>query len=169
MVNIDIKVDVGDIKDNPASKMRKLEEELYKYLANDLSKDIEKEYEATIENWSSAPEFKSTMLEPSGAIILQVAPYGRGKQKWRWVSEGTRKRVITAKSPNKMMRFPRNYAPKTVRYGPYGGSGAKTGPIVLAKRVTHQIKPRLFSLQIVRNVTPSIRRDVTRIVRRTLT
>ena len=168
MANIQITVDVGDTNKNPAKVLRKLDKELSKYLESNLGPDLVKEYQKTTTGWNSPPDFKNIYKETSvqGNKVLTVGPYGRGKTKWQWVSDGTRRRVIMAKNPNGMMKFPRNYIPKTTASGYWGGPGLRYGPTVLAKRVVHQIEARKFSEKIKNAQEPIIKIEVDRLVRR---
>ena len=111
MTEIQITVDLGNKSKNPAKQLEKFDQALSEYLERDLSKQLIGEFEKTTANWKSPPEFRSNYSR--ARQVSTVGPYGRGKQKWRWVSEGTPRRTITAKKPNGMMRFPRNYTPKT--------------------------------------------------------
>lgn len=168
MAEIQIKVNLGDANKNPVKVLQKLDKELSQYMRDDLAKDLVQEFKKTTSTWREPPEFRSTYRETDvqGRKVLTVGPYGRGKTKWQWVSDGTRRRTIMAKNPNGMMKFPRNYIPKTTASGYWGGSGLRFGPTVLAKRVSHQIEARKFSEKIKNVQEPIIKIELDQLVRR---
>lgn len=168
MAEIQIKVDLGDKTKNPAKILQKLDQEISDYLKHDLSKALVQEFEKTTSGWNKPPEFRDVYQETDvqGRKTLTVSPYGRNKTKWQWVSDGTRRRTIMAKNPNGMMKFPRNYVPKTTASGYWGGAGLRYGPTVLAKRVSHQIEARKFSEKIKNVQEPIIKIELDQLVRR---
>jgi len=166
MPEIKITVDLGDKNKSPVKRLKQFDKDLTRYLEKDLSNDLKKDYGETVKNWSGPPEFRSIYRELQTKKVLTVGPHGRGRKKWGWVSDGTPRRTITAKRPNGMMRFPRNYTPKTTPGGSYGGPGLKHGPIVLAKRVSHQINARKFSEKIKEKQEPKIKQKLERMAKR---
>lgn len=149
----------------PADRLKKLFKKLENYMKNDLGRTLQKDMEATVENWKGKPDMVKTVSTPYNTRIqLTVEPKGRGATNWRRISEGTKRRTIRAKTP-RGMSFQEGYTPKTTPRGKYGGPGKRYGKWRRnVSRVTHQIEARKFAPRIMKKRERQIHRDVTVII-----
>lgn len=98
------------------------------------------------------PTFKARKIVTPNYWAVDVWPgAGKGADKWRWASGGTRKRRIVPKKPGGVLVFRADYQPITRGGGQYRGPGKATGELVFTRLVkNHRIKPRNFEKTILR-------------------
>jgi len=103
-------------------------------------------FERVVVNWDHKPEFKARKHYSADDLRIDVYPAGQHKDKWIWVSGGTRGGYKIPKGGSGYLAFQTGYKPKTKPPGKFGGPGTYTGPWVRGvMQVTHPgIEPRNF-------------------------
>lgn len=155
-------------RNHPADKLIKLWPALEKHMKYKVKPMLVKDMENTTKNWKTKPKMEATISYPYGTRLqLTVEPKGRGSTNWKRISAGTRVRTIRAKTP-RGMSFRTGYSPKTTPGGRYGGSGKRYGPwrrkVMTVRR--HRIRPRQFSIKILKRREKTIRNGFNDVVRK---
>ena len=140
---------------------------------------LEELHQRIVNQWSGdKPGFKGYIYMSKLGISIRVRTTGsqHGRDKWRWLTEGTglygpkhKKYPIHPRKPGGVLVFPSNYVPRTRpgAGGQYKGPGKSSGPTVFAKKVMHPgIKPRPFPKVIARWARPRFVKQMENAIRR---
>lgn len=116
--------------------MAVLEAEFEKYAPYLLS-----EFKKTTAHWKGEkPVFKAVMTPHKGRNIrLEIRVLGpqKGRDKWRWLNEGTKPHTIRPKGKGYPLRFQAGYQAGSKPGQTFTTSGRKSGEMVAAMEVHH--------------------------------
>lgn len=124
-----------------------------------------------VDEWSGEkPVFKARKVITKDYIAIDVYPTGgKGKDKWIWLTQGTKPHVIVPKREGGILAFPLGYKPRTKAgaSGQYKGPGKANGKTVYAKKVNHPgTKPRHLTEAIARWAKPKFTKQIENAIRR---
>jgi hypothetical protein len=89
-------------------------------------------FDEKVSDWSVAPEFKTRKFITLDDITLNVYPAGEGKQRWIWVSRGTKGPYKIPKAGPAFLAFSLGYSARTKPRGrAHVGTGKATGPKIV--------------------------------------
>lgn len=148
ILNYRITTLIPDVKFNAASAI--FQSEIDSVMRNKTKEDLRKLFKRTIAGWKSYPIFRGTINKSTNYYIrLAFRPTGEHKQKWIWVSRGTRPHMIYPRG-NYRLRFRSRYTPST-RVGSIDSqANRKFGPIITPNFVSHPgTEARDFEGQII--------------------
>jgi hypothetical protein len=144
-------------KFDPKKLMQDIADEMDKfapYLVND--------FERVTRSWKGdKPNFVPIRVKKGPVdMILEVrVTGGKGKDKWKWLDQGTKPHVIRPKRPGYPLRFKTGYQAGSKPGTLFTSSGSYTGPEVRAKSVRHPGNAaRKWTELIVKNNQPSFER-----------
>lgn len=135
-------------------KAPEVKKKLEKVLTNPVKKHFVEEFEWVVDDWKGKPKFKARAFITLDYIKVNVFPAGPNKQKWIWVSRGTKGPYMIPKAGPGLLAFTVGYQPRTWPVGYHHlGSGTATGEsIVIFKQIEHPgIKARLFEEDIAKH------------------
>ncbi len=145
------------------SQAEKVRDMLGDALDSEAKPMLIKRFNRVVANWSGKPTFKARKFVRVDKMWIDVFPAGEHKDKWKWVSRGTRPHKIAARNAP-MLAFmwggPGSYKPKTTPGGGYGGPGAVVGgKMHFRKSVNHPGNaPREFEEKIAKEAKPEFSR-----------
>jgi len=116
-------------------------------LTDPVKKKFVAEFENVVSDWSGPPKFKARAFITFDYIKINVFPSGANKDKWIWVSRGTRGPYPIPKGGPGFLAFTLGYSARTKPRGQHHvGSGTASGPQVFGvMQVMHPgIKAREF-------------------------
>lgn len=141
-------------------------------------KEMQLQYKRITARWTHKPKFNIETEISIRIIRLTILPETNnlaGKI-FNWIDRGTGKfgkrgapYEIKPKPGNLkgVLRFRRNYTPKTAPVAQFGGPGIKGGPWVSKKRVLHPgIEARRFTEVLLARMTPPLKRRIDNAIRR---
>jgi hypothetical protein len=89
------------------------------------------EFDGVVSDWSGKPQFKARKFIRVDKIWITVFPAGPNKDKWIWVSRGTKGPYPIPKAGPSFLSFVLGYSARTKPRGQaHVGSGTATGPAV---------------------------------------
>lgn len=131
-----------------------------------IGKEIRLDYRSTTATWEGVkPAFEIDTSITANRYRIYVGPRGlsgKGRQKWLWVSEGTKAHdiaagVISGKGKKKALAFPGTFTAKTIPGVIGSGPGASGGETVVRRIVHHPgTKPRKFDKVIGKKWRPLV-------------
>lgn len=132
--------------------------------------------EKRMEKWEEPAEIKARKFITKDSIEVTVFPAGKHKQKWIWLTKGTKGGYKIPKQPKTtgtlafMWDGPGSYIPKTTPSGGYGGPGMVLGgEMHYPRQVEHPgIEARNFEEKIRKEYSEEFRRTMENIWRRTI-
>jgi len=110
-------------------------------------------FDDVVSDWSGKPDFKARKFITLDYIKVNVFPAGANKQKWIWVSRGTKGPYLIPKAGPGLLAFTMGYSARTKPVGQHHvGSGTATGDsVVMFGQVEHPgIEARLFEETIAK-------------------
>lgn len=160
---------VGKRKDHP--NWAGIVEEVKQTMERETKPMLIEYHERITNEWDGEkPVFKARKVVNKDAIAVYVwATGGKGKDKWKWLTEGTKPHKIRPKKPGGVLAFPSGYTPRTRpgAGGQYKGPGKSSGDTVFAKEVDHPgNKPRPFPKVIARWAKPKFVKQINNAIRR---
>lgn len=132
---------------DPYKVLREVEKTMRKEVADDFKRDFGK----TVRTWEEKPNFRSVFFKHPNQYVLTVAPSGEFADRYGWIDQGTRARIIVPKSPNTRLKFQGGPYKSKTRPGVIGSQqGGPTGAFVYPTIVKRYpgIKAREFSKAI---------------------
>lgn len=146
-------------KDFPMKLYDRVEKSLIDYLKRGAGPTIQKEMKSATRTWQHKPDFPIEFRYLQWKMWIQVAPQGKNRDKWKFVSRGTRVRHAQM-SPD----FKAKTRPGSLR------SSAGRGGVVRVSRAFHgpPIEAREFEEQIIDKHERSIRAEAGRVVKKAL-
>lgn len=138
-------------------KAPEVKRKLGAFIDDDVKKHFIEEFEGVVSDWKNQPEFKARKFITSDYIKVRVFPAGPNKDKWIWVSRGTKGPYPIPKSGPSLLSFSLGYSARTKPRGrAHVGSGTASGPAVIGvMQVQHPgIKAREFEEVIAENNKP---------------
>jgi hypothetical protein len=160
MVQMDITVKLPPKNQMPLGQLAKAETLVEGALKGNVKNRLRKAMLKRVANWETRPNFRSRFSKPAntfGQII--VFPSGPGRDKWLWVSRGT-KRVTRYPVRSRFLIFRTGYSPKTGVGNVYGGPGRRHGPLIRRTAATSGIPARNFEEHILDEEAESIVNDL---------
>ena len=105
----------------------------------------------TVTTWSDKPTFRTRNVFTNEFIAVDLTPSKNAPgQRWIWINEGTRRRVIRPRRAGGRLYFRDKFIPKT-RRGLIGSMrGYKGGRLISKRQVTHEIKARRWTATMVK-------------------
>jgi hypothetical protein len=161
----------------PLDIVDRLEQEVEGTLNGTIRRSLELSFDRRVSGWKNKPGFKSTFNRRTrkGALTgfaLLVAPAGKNKRLWVFVSGGVPQHTIIPRR-RKLLRVRGGiggYAPLTEPGDRYGGVGGYIEDMTFyARRVNHPgIKPRSFETYIAKENEALVVMELTKAVARAL-
>lgn len=130
---------------------------------NEVKPDLIAKFDDVVSDWSGKPEFKARKFVTADSIKVNVFPAGEHKDKWIWVSRGTRGPYPIPKGGPGLLAFTLGYSARTRPRGQaHVGSGTASGPSVIGiMQVQHPgIEAREFEEVIAEEYKPEFSRTM---------
>lgn len=109
-----------------------VKQKLSAVLDNEVKPHFIKEFKGVVSDWKGKPDFKARKFIRPDKIWIDVFPSGKNKQKWIWVSRGTRGPYRIPKAGPGFLAFNLGYSARTKPRGrAHVGSGTASGPLVI--------------------------------------
>ena len=127
------------------SKAPEVKRKVKTELTGPVKEHFIKEFEGVVSDWTNQPEFKVRTFVRTDKIWVNVFPAGPNKDKWIWVSRGTKKHKVPAAGPG-LLAFTLGYSARTQPRGQaHVGSGTASGDFVIGvMQVEVETKAREF-------------------------
>jgi hypothetical protein len=155
-------------RDFPHNQFNKYRRKLRRGLRGPVKNHLRIQFRSIVSNWKEKPTISWKFSEGQDSMELYVFPSGPNADIWRFVSLGTRARIIRVRRA-KVLSVRLGHSPKTRPGGYYGGSGRYAGPIIHKKSVHHPgIEARRFEKEIASVSEKQVIKLVKRSVRKFL-
>lgn len=146
-------------KDFPMSLYNRVENSLIDFLKNDAGRRIQKDMKSATQTWNHKPDFPIEFRYLQYKMWIQVVPQGKHKDKWKFVSRGTKIRHAL---------MSKDFKAKT-RPGSLRSTAGRGGVVAVSRSIRKDgIKARSFEEQILEKHEKDIRRAAADVVKKAL-